>query len=118
MGQTHLLWVRGGATLNLTSSLFYRYSASAGDTNALVTLGNLHLSGGYGVDRDVARALDYFKEAAMMGDPAGTSSVAYMHANGWGVEQDNATAIKYYKYDFYFKLLRVAPTKTPFIFQN
>lgn len=64
----------------------------------MVTLGNLHLSGGFGVDRDYERALEYFREAMRMGDPAGTSHVAYMYANGWGVEQDHATALKLYKY--------------------
>lgn len=76
---------------------YYQYSADTGEPSAQVTMGTLHLHGGYGVQRNYEQAFRYFQQAAGQGDVGGIAYLGFMYANGYGIQQDNETAIKYYK---------------------
>lgn len=65
--------------------------AEAGDTNAMVRLGDHHLSG-RGVPQDDAAALAWYQRAAEIGNSDAQFRIALMHLNGWGVEPDAAYA--------------------------
>ncbi|EFA81938.1 hypothetical protein PPL_05171 [Heterostelium album PN500] len=75
---------------------FFKYSASLGDPNALVTMANLYLQGGLGVEQDFRVAYDYYKQAADQEYPAGIAGVGFMFAKGYGVPLNNHTAFRYY----------------------
>eukprot|EP00026_Physarum_polycephalum_P004058 Phypoly_transcript_04075.p1 GENE.Phypoly_transcript_04075~~Phypoly_transcript_04075.p1 ORF type:complete len:596 (+),score=81.50 Phypoly_transcript_04075:54-1790(+) len=76
---------------------YYQYDAASGDSDSLVTMGELLLKGRLGMERNFLKAFNYFQKAAVLQNPMGLGYLGYMYANGWGVEQDNHTAIKYYK---------------------
>jgi len=76
---------------------YYQYDAASGDSDALVTMGELLLKGRLGMERNFLKAFEYFRKAAELQNPMGLGYLGSMYANGWGVEQNNQTAIKYYK---------------------
>ncbi|WP_163555551.1 tetratricopeptide repeat protein [Helicobacter suis] len=48
-------------------------------------------------DRDYQKALEYFKQAADMGDAMAYGMLGFMYKNGEGVEKDYQKAIEYYQ---------------------
>lgn len=65
--------------------------AEAGDTNAMVRLGDQHLSG-LGVQEDAATAYSWYQRAAEQDNSDAQFCLALMYLNGWGVEADAAYA--------------------------
>eukprot|EP01119_Soliformovum_irregulare_P012992 TRINITY_DN3421_c0_g1_i1.p1 TRINITY_DN3421_c0_g1~~TRINITY_DN3421_c0_g1_i1.p1 ORF type:complete len:587 (+),score=139.97 TRINITY_DN3421_c0_g1_i1:128-1888(+) len=76
---------------------YYTDSAETGDPAAQVTVGTLHLYGGYGVQQDDAEALRFFRMAAAQQDPSGTWMLGHMYLHGINVTQDNTTALKLFR---------------------
>lgn len=66
--------------------------AAAGDTNAMVRLGDQHLNG-LGVPEDAAAANTWYQRAAETGNADAQFSLALMYLNGWGVEADATYAV-------------------------
>ncbi|XP_061478572.1 protein sel-1 homolog 2 isoform X2 [Rhineura floridana] len=77
---------------------YYKYLAERGDTQIQVYLGQLHLAGRKGLERDHAKAFYYFLKAANAGDAHGMAFLGKMHLEGSAtVPQSNITALKYFK---------------------
>ncbi|XP_054854732.1 protein sel-1 homolog 2 [Eublepharis macularius] len=77
---------------------YYRFLAERGDTQIQVYLGQLHLLGRKGLERDHAKAFYYFLKAANAGDANGMAFLGKMYLEGSAaVSQDNATALRYFK---------------------
>jgi len=60
-------------------------------------MGNLHFWGARGVQRNAARALDYFRRAAAAGQASAHANIGEMYARGLGVPQDPEAALKHFK---------------------
>lgn len=65
--------------------------AEAGDANAMLRLGDHHVSG-LGVAQDGAAALYWYQRALEEGVPTAHHSIALVYLNGWEVEPDSALA--------------------------
>lgn len=76
---------------------YYQYSADTGDLSAQLTMGNLHLQGSYGVEKDFEKAYQYYKMAEERGEISSLTSIGFMYQQGYYVEQNNKTAVEYYK---------------------
>ncbi|XP_044310560.1 protein sel-1 homolog 2 [Varanus komodoensis] len=77
---------------------YYRFLAERGDTQIQVYLGQLHLVGRKGLERDHAKAFYYFLKAAYAGNANGMAFLGKMYLEGSTiVAQSNATALKYFK---------------------
>lgn len=66
--------------------------AEAGDTTAMVHLGDQHLNG-LGVPEDAAAAFSWYQRAAEKGNSNAQFRIALMYLNGWGVEADAIYAV-------------------------
>lgn len=67
--------------------------AKSGEVDALVMLGALYYGGGFGLEQDFNKALDYLSEAADKGDTDAMVIMADMYANGLGVEENLEKAL-------------------------
>ena len=76
---------------------YYQHNADIGDTNAQLVTGQLHYTGGHGVQQDFDVAQRYFVQAARGGDGQAMAYLGEMYAGGLGVAQDNQTARSYYE---------------------
>jgi TPR repeat protein len=68
--------------------------ADQGHPAAQFRLGCLYVFG-HGVDKDYAKALDLYLEAARAGDLDAQSNLGSMYALGWGTEVDRVEAYKW-----------------------
>ncbi|KAH3761076.1 Sel1l protein [Pelomyxa schiedti] len=76
---------------------YYSFLADTGEVEALVTLGNLFMEGGYGLDRDYEKAYRLFREAADLGDPGGLQGLGRLHEEGLGRPKNLSLAIQLYQ---------------------
>mmetsp|Transcript_16658 Transcript_16658/g.46558 ORF Transcript_16658/g.46558 Transcript_16658/m.46558 type:complete len:542 (+) Transcript_16658:465-2090(+) len=76
---------------------FTKLAAEQGHALSLRTMGNLHFWGARGVQRNAARALDYFRRAAAAGQASAHANIGEMYARGLGVPQDPEAALKHFK---------------------
>ncbi len=74
----------------------YSTLANAGDTRAMVRLGNLYQKG-EGVTRDLERAVSYYTKAAAGGNADAQFSLGNLYLLGEGVPQDDDWAFTYYR---------------------
>jgi TPR repeat protein len=51
---------------------------------------------GYGVKRDYAQAMKFWRKAADLGDAIAPFNIGAMYEDGWGVKRDYAEAVKWY----------------------
>jgi TPR repeat protein len=70
--------------------------AATGDVNAQFNLG-VYYSIGTGVDKNSARAVCYYKQAADRGHAKAQFNLGVRYTNGDGVEKDLTQAVSYYK---------------------
>lgn len=68
--------------------------AEAGDTNAMVRLGDQQLNG-LGTPQDEAAAMQWYERAQAHGNRYASRCIALMYLNGWGVEADAQYAAAY-----------------------
>lgn len=71
---------------------YYQLNAERGDVHAQLTMGQVHLHGGYGQQPDPAQALRMFRWAAAQNDAHAMAFLGSMYASGVGVAQNNETA--------------------------
>jgi len=88
---------------------YYQTAAINGDVGAMVSLGQCHLYGVRGLEKDPVKAATYFRAAADKGDPSAQSHLAQLHIQGLGVPQSNETA---------YELLEAASKKGHPLAQN
>ncbi|KAK1170532.1 hypothetical protein AOXY_G7420 [Acipenser oxyrinchus oxyrinchus] len=77
---------------------YYKFVAERGDIQTQVTLGNLHLYGGKGLERDSHKAVYYFSKAVNAGSTNAIAFLGKMYFEGTeATPQDNETAFHYFK---------------------
>ena len=76
-----------------------KQSAESGNTDAMVTLGNLYYKGSYnsGISRDFGRALEWFEMAANAGNRDVIMNVAAIYEKGSAGTRDLEKAYEWYK---------------------
>ncbi|XP_073195663.1 protein sel-1 homolog 2 isoform X6 [Lepidochelys kempii] len=76
---------------------YYKFLAERGDTQIQVFLGQLHLAGRKGLEKDHSKAFYYFLKAAKAGNTHGMAFLGKMFLEGSvAVTQSNASAFKYF----------------------
>lgn len=70
--------------------------AEQGDLNALTHLGVMYQLG-FGVDKDITKAIRFYKAAAEKGDAPGQYNLGLMYYEGVGVKQDYKKAYEMFK---------------------
>jgi TPR repeat protein len=75
---------------------WFRKSAEAGNTHAMVQLGYIYQEG-QGVQQDLPQAMSWFRKAAQAGDPQGMVDLGEMYHGGTGVDQDFQQAVSWYR---------------------
>ncbi|KAG0195682.1 hypothetical protein BGX33_002806 [Mortierella sp. NVP41] len=70
-------------------------SASLGDKDAQVALGDMYRDG-RGVEKDYQAAMDWYLKAADQGDPVGQRQVGNLHHYGQGVPRNHYQAMEWY----------------------
>ena len=73
----------------------FRRLADAEDARGQKGLGVLYLRG-TGVEKDIARAVEWFRLAAQLVYHTAQSNLGLLYDNGWGVPQDYAQAYRWY----------------------
>ncbi|KAL4002881.1 Sel1 repeat family protein [Acanthocheilonema viteae] len=77
---------------------YYKYLADKGDLQAQVSLGQLYLTGGRGVEQNMNLASQYFSTAAQAGSTNAYAYLGKMYLDGTSATpQDNATAFQFFK---------------------
>ena len=72
----------------------WRASANAGDTEAMIRLGDLYMKGDL-VELDKEKAVQWYRKAAEAGNAYGQARLALCYHNGDGVGEDNEEAAKW-----------------------
>ncbi|XP_070788975.1 protein sel-1 homolog 2 [Pituophis catenifer annectens] len=76
---------------------FFKFLAERGNTRIQIYLGQLHLVGKRGLERDHAKAFYYFLKAANAGNAYGMAFIGKMYLKGSTVvTQNNITALKFF----------------------
>ena len=70
--------------------------AESGNARAQYNLAMMYANG-YGVERDYAEAVKWYRKSAEQGVATAQNNLAGMYANGYGVERDYAEAVKWYR---------------------
>ena len=70
--------------------------AMAGCASAQNSLGNMYRNG-YGVEKDYAEALRWYRKSAEQGDATAQNNLGNMYYWGYGVEKDYAEAVRWYR---------------------
>uniref|UniRef100_H3BAK0 SEL1L2 adaptor subunit of SYVN1 ubiquitin ligase n=1 Tax=Latimeria chalumnae TaxID=7897 RepID=H3BAK0_LATCH len=84
--------------LDLDLYQYSKFLAEKGEVQAQVTLGQLHLVGGRGLEQDPYKAFYYFSKAVKAGSTYALAFLGKMYSEGSeAVPQDNETAFKYFK---------------------
>lgn len=76
---------------------FHEYAAESGEPHSQVTLGNLYLIGGHGLNVSYEKAFGYYEDAATSMDPRGLAMLAFMHEKGFGCEVSEIKALELYE---------------------
>lgn len=76
---------------------FQAIQASQGHVQSMVAMGDLHYWGARGVERNHARALDYFNQAAGHGHNDGRVGAAGMYLKGEGAPANHTRAVELYE---------------------
>jgi TPR repeat protein len=79
-----------------TAAAAFKELAEKGETEGQVGLGLLHLSG-QGVEKDINRAIEWFRLAAAQGNRFAQNKLGEQYKIGEGVERDYAQAYKWFK---------------------
>lgn len=77
------------------AAFWFQKAADQGDLDAVCSLGVMYAQG-YGVARDVVRAMTYHVQAAGGGVPQAQYNLAEAFANGDGIAADDAQAVTWY----------------------
>ena len=101
-GHSHVHTTRLGRSVSARSAYtrerdivqYYEYSAETGNADAQNALGQLHMLGVNGLDKDHATARKYFEKASNRGDPEALANLGMMYANGLGCRASNETAVR------------------------
>ncbi|UWQ94523.1 sel1 repeat family protein [Rhodobacteraceae bacterium M385] len=72
----------------------YERAAEAGVAAAMTRLGDYHNFGLRPIREDAAQAVEYYRQAADLGDPAGMATLAFMYRLGRGVEADSGEMVR------------------------
>jgi TPR repeat protein len=78
---------------------YQQLQADNGEVASMVAMGDLLYWGARGFDRDHVRALDYFRRAAIAGNPGAQVAAAGMYLKGEGTkgrQKDNVSALAWY----------------------
>jgi TPR repeat protein len=78
-----------------TAKTEFETAAAASDPQGIHLLASLYYTG-HGVQKDVARSITLFKEAATKGYRASQANLGLMYHSGDGVERNVEKAIEYY----------------------
>ncbi len=82
-------WGNGFAQNFERSNYWYQLSADSGWLEAQYAVGIYYLSGSYGFEQSLLRAVDYFEKAATGGNVQSACSLAYLQLNGsWAATYD------------------------------
>ena len=76
--------------------IWFEKAAAQGHVLAISSLGIIYLDG-YGVDKDINRALEYLEKASDMDDPYSTNLLGTIYYDGTGVKQDGEKAAMYFE---------------------
>ncbi len=78
---------------------YFQFMVKGGDIKAMVSLGQLYYSGGYGVQRDRNRALYYFRRAAKFGNANALAFLGkfYLEGSPPNIIQNYTKALKLFK---------------------
>jgi TPR repeat protein len=68
--------------------------AERGDPAAQTRIGDVYCEGN-GVERDYAKAMEWFQKAAYQGDLAAQTKIGDLYLNGHGVKEDNAKGLEW-----------------------
>ena len=71
-----------------------RAGAESGDPDAMIKLGLAYMTGD-GVERDPAKAVEYFRKAAELDEPTGQYNMGIQCARGEGIKRDFAAAVEW-----------------------
>lgn len=71
-------------------------AAAAGDARSQTVLGNMYHDG-WGVDKDITKALEWYRKAADQGYAEGQFALGHEYATGHGVPADAAKAIELFR---------------------
>ncbi|EJK50816.1 hypothetical protein THAOC_30082, partial [Thalassiosira oceanica] len=74
-----------------------RKRVAAGDPVAICTLGAEYRFGGYGLKKDVTRAVELYERAAELGEKDAHYNLGALYDEGTDVETDTAKAIRHYE---------------------
>lgn len=74
---------------------WFKQSADQGNPKGQNGLANLYIDG-YGVNKDVKKAIELYKLSAGQGYVKAQSNLGYVYLNGEGVDKDYAEALKWY----------------------
>ncbi len=72
----------------------YERAAENGVAAAMTRLGDYHNFGLRPVREDAAQAVEFYRQASELGDPAGTATLAFMYRLGRGVEQSGSNYLR------------------------
>ncbi|XP_038662837.1 protein sel-1 homolog 1-like isoform X3 [Scyliorhinus canicula] len=87
-----------GEVMDLDLYQYYQFIAEKGDLQSQVGLGQLHLTGGKGIEQDYEKAFYYLSKAAYGGSTNALGFLGKMYSEGNEiVHQNNETALMYFK---------------------
>lgn len=73
-----------------------RKAADAGDSDAMLKLGNMY-SEGQGVEQDAQLAVEWYRKAADAGNSTAMGNLGFMYEQGQGVKQDQNQALAWFR---------------------
>lgn len=71
-------------------------AAARGHAKSINNIGNMYEEG-LGVEKDYARAMEYYQDSLNRGYDFALTSIAYLYENRLGVEPDLEKAVEYYR---------------------
>jgi uncharacterized protein len=75
----------------------WRPLAEQGNSKAQAYIGRIYSQGGFGVPKDDAQAVAWYRKAAEQGDADAQLKLGVMYANGRGVAKNDAQAVAWYR---------------------
>ncbi|XP_069787912.1 protein sel-1 homolog 1-like isoform X3 [Narcine bancroftii] len=87
-----------GEIMDLDRYQYYKFTAEKGDLQSQAGLGQLHLTGGKGIEQDFKKAFYYLSKAAKGGNTHALGFLGKMYSEGNEVvPQSNETALMYFR---------------------
>ena len=96
-GMNDCPFCRAPAPKKSQSLAMIKKRADKGDPKAIYYLGKQHEYGEYGLEKDVARAVELYERAAELGVEDAHFSLGCMYAEGTDVEKDMVKALRHYE---------------------